>query len=82
MSKYTYVIKGQVVADGFAEIEADSIAEADAVFAALEPELIRWEYDPMNLTCGATVIGIAIDEAPLEPTNWQANIAGSWKPRT
>lgn len=78
MSKYNFVIRGQVVADGFATIEADSQAEANAKFAELESELITWEYDPANLVCGAVVKGVSVDGGGLVPMNWEATGAGFW----
>lgn len=78
MSKYIFIIKGRIVADGIATIEAESLTEANAKFAVLEPELIEWEYDPADFHCGATVTGVSTDGAALEPMNWQANTAGFW----
>lgn len=78
MSKYTFIIRGQLVADGFATIEADSLAEANAKFAELEPELIEWEYDSANLQCAATVKGVSIDGGGLQPMDWKATNAGFW----
>lgn len=77
MGTYKFFIRGQVMADGFVSLEADSQAEANMKFAELEPEVIEWEYGP-DFQCGAVVIGVTVDGGTLSPLNWQATPAGFW----